>query len=246
MPERIYYRTMDELLSLAGNQTVTWTYRDAKDGDQIAPGVYQMLLILPVTYKEIPINLYFKTSDNTGATAQAWLDTYFRLGGMGRFIEHIAVSEGHDFPDRLKRQQPKVSLQVMSDIVYLVARECMIVYNYSPFLRYENEPAGLDWNICLNANDVFHLACAETEIVLFEEVSQVRALYDTWGETGVIAWMAWRHGRTPLERHNTPKYRAVRKHLESVKHPIASTDNDGSSIVQKYRELLRSLLNLVR
>lgn len=247
MPERIYYRTMDELLSLAGNDLVAWTYRDAIDGDRTAPGASRTMFVIPVVYEGIPLNIYFKTHDVTGVTAQVRLEAYFKAGSMGRFLHDIAALEGHVFPDRIKFQEHKVSIQVMKDIVYLVARGCMSIYNFDPLLRHEYKPIGLDWNICLPSNDVFNAESVCAETVLFEEVTQVRALYDTWGETGVIAWMAWRHyGRAPLQRHITPEYYAARKHLESAKHPIAFTDNDGSSIVSKCKELLRSLLNLVR
>jgi len=53
--------------------------------------------------------------------------------------------------------------------------------------------------VYLNANDVFYYACGDVEEIYPEQFEQVLYMYNTYGHSGVIAWMAKQRNSEPIK-----------------------------------------------
>jgi hypothetical protein len=79
----------------------------------------------------------------------------------------------------------------------------------------------------INLNDNFHYASADADTMDVRHAEIVNALYNKYGEDGIIAWASimYRKGREPLKELNTEAFKQTYKYVEST---LASMGITGS------------------
>jgi len=80
----------------------------------------------------------------------------------------------------------------------------------------ESEDAPEHFGLLLNVNDTFAFACADAELVAWEDMVEVYDLYNRYGYHGIVAWVARKRNMRPITcscHHDGPKFVEACKEL---------------------------------
>ena len=126
----------------------------------------------------------------------------------------------------IRLTDPERKLLEYSQLFWLAARDVVWFAEASSSDLQEHMASRGGWIALINLSDTFGYACADAERLAPGQAHEVRAYYEEYGWSGVIAWVSVKRNQEPLEELKTPEYLKARAGLQNnqtIRKPKASS-----------------------
>lgn len=110
--------------------------------------------------------------------------------------------------DRTKQLEQKII--EYEQLFWLASREIIFFHQYNEEVKTWDR----GWYAAVLCNDTFFWACADAEDLAPDQAHKVKAIYEKYGWSGVVAWCAVKRGMKPLEQLQDEKYFKAIKELK--------------------------------
>lgn len=96
------------------------------------------------------------------------------------------------------RMLPPVALKLLSDEAVFVGNNHM--HDWPKDKTFEESCKGQrhEKELCINVGDTFAYACADAEPIKPEQLDEIGHIFDKYGHTGLICWVAKQRDEHPL------------------------------------------------
>lgn len=94
-------------------------------------------------------------------------------------------------------------------LFWLAARDIVFFTTCEPEL--EGWSGG--WSAAVSCNDTFAYACADAEFLAPGREAELKALFDKYGWSGVVAWCAKERNQYPIKEYRSEQYRKALEEL---------------------------------